>query len=43
MPGVREALTQVREMLSGLVPESVYLKLRDLNQNDMPLQEWLIV
>jgi progesterone-induced-blocking factor 1 len=30
-------------MLSGLVPESVYLKLRDLNQNDLPLQEWVLV
>jgi progesterone-induced-blocking factor 1 len=30
-------------MLSGLVPESVYLKLRDLNEKDMPLQDWLLV
>jgi len=37
MPGIREALGQVRDMLSGLVPESVYLKLRDLNEKDMPL------
>ena len=37
MPGIREALAQVRDMLAGLVPESVYLKLRDLNQNDLPI------
>lgn len=43
MPGIREALAQVRDMLSGLVPESVYLKLRDMNQSDMPLQEYILV
>lgn len=43
MPGIREALAQVRDMLSGLVPESVYLKLRDINQQDMPLQEYILV
>lgn len=30
-------------MLSGLVPENVYLKLRDLPEKDLPPSEWILV
>ncbi len=40
---IREALGQVRDMLSGLVPESVYLRLRDVPERDLPASEWILV
>lgn len=30
-------------MLSGLVPENVYLRLRDLPEKDLPVNEWILV
>ena len=30
IPLIKEALTQVREMLSGVVSESMYLRLKDM-------------
>lgn len=30
-------------MLSGLVPENVYLRLRDLPEKDLPPNEWIMV
>lgn len=30
-------------MLSGLVPENVYLRLRDLPERDLPPNEWILV
>ncbi|CAD8109310.1 unnamed protein product [Paramecium primaurelia] len=43
LPGIREALAQVRDMLAGLVPEAVYLRLRDMNEKEMPIQDWVLV
>lgn len=43
IPLIKEALGQVRDMLSGLVPESVYLRLRDIPERDLPPSEWLLV
>ena len=40
---IREALAQVRDMLAGLVPEAVYLRLRDMNEKDMQIQDWILV
>lgn len=31
------------DMLTGLVPENVYLKLRDLPEKDLPPSEWILV
>lgn len=36
IPLIKEALHQVREMLSGMVSESVYLRLKDLNERELP-------
>jgi progesterone-induced-blocking factor 1 len=30
-------------MLAGLVPEAVYLRLRDMNEKEMPIQDWVLV
>jgi progesterone-induced-blocking factor 1 len=43
IPLIKEALAQVRDMLGGLVPESVYLRLRDVPERDLPPAEWLLV
>ncbi|KRX01429.1 hypothetical protein PPERSA_01332 [Pseudocohnilembus persalinus] len=43
VPLIKEALAQVKDMLSGLVPENVYLKLRDLPEKDLPPSEWILV
>ncbi|KAL4511807.1 hypothetical protein ABPG72_012652 [Tetrahymena utriculariae] len=43
IPLIKEALAQVRDMLSGLVPENVYLRLRDLPEKDLPTNEWILV
>lgn len=43
IPLIKEALSQVRDMLSGMVPESIYLRLRDIPERDLPPSEWLLV
>ncbi len=43
MPLIKQALSQVRDMLNGLVPENVYLRLRDLPEKDLPTNEWILV
>lgn len=43
IPLIKEALAQVRDMLSGMVPESIYLRLRDIPERDLPPSEWLLV
>ena len=30
-------------MLTGLVPENVYLRLRDIPERDLPPSEWILV
>lgn len=42
IPLIQEALVQVRDMLSGRIPESVYLRLRDIPDRDLPPSEWLL-
>ncbi|CAD8055224.1 unnamed protein product [Paramecium primaurelia] len=42
-PGIREALAQVRDILTGLVPKAVYLRLRNMNEKKMPIQDWVLV
>jgi progesterone-induced-blocking factor 1 len=36
IPLIKEAMSQVRDMLAGLIPESVYLRLRDIPDRDLP-------
>jgi len=43
IPLIKEAMAQVKDMLSGLIPESTYLKLRDLPEKDLPPSEWVLV
>lgn len=43
IPLIKEALAEVRNMLSGITPESVYLRLRDIPERDLPPSEWILV
>jgi progesterone-induced-blocking factor 1 len=43
VPLIKEALNQVREMLSGMVSETVYLRLKDFNERELPPSEWILV
>lgn len=42
IPLIQEALVQVRDMLSGRIPETAYLRLRDIPDRDLPPSEWLL-
>jgi len=43
IPLIKESLSQVKDMLNGLVPETTYLKLRDLPEHDLLPNEWVLI
>lgn len=43
IPLIKEALNKVREMLSGMESETVYLRIKDIPERDLPPSEWLLV
>ena len=43
MPLIKEAIYRVREMSAGTASESVYLRLKDLPERELPPSEWVMV
>jgi type IV secretory pathway VirB10-like protein len=43
IPLIKEAINKVKEMLAGIESESVYLRMRDIPDRDLPPSEWLLV
>lgn len=43
IPLIKEAIYRVREMSTGMVSESVYLRLKDLPEKELPPSEWIMV
>ncbi len=43
IPLIKEAVYRVREMMSGMASESVYMRLKDLPEKELPPSEWIMV
>ena len=43
IPLIKEAVYRVREMMSGMASESVYIRLKDLPEKELPPSEWIMV
>lgn len=43
IPLIKEAVYRVRELMSGTASESVYLRLKDLPERELPPAEWIMV
>jgi hypothetical protein len=43
IPLIKEAIYRVREMMSGVASESVYIRLKDLPEKELPPSEWIMV
>ena len=43
IPLIKEAVYRVREMMSGMASESVYMRLKDLPEKELPPAEWIMV
>ena len=43
IPLIHKTLGAVRDMLAGQIPETTYLRLRDIPDRELPLSEWLLV
>lgn len=42
-PLIKEAIYRVREMMSGIASQSVYIRLKDLPEKELPPSEWIMV
>ena len=43
IPLIKEAIYRVKEMSTGMVSESVYLRLKDVPEKELPPSEWIMV
>jgi progesterone-induced-blocking factor 1 len=43
IPLIKEAIYRVKEMITGVVSESIYLRLKDLPEKELPPSEWIMV
>jgi len=43
IPMIKEAIYRVKEMITGVASESVYLRLKDLPEKELPPSEWIMV
>ena len=43
IPLMKEAIYRVREMMSGMSSESIYVRLKDLPEKELPPSEWIMV
>jgi hypothetical protein len=43
IPMIKEAFYRVKEMITGVASESVYLRLKDLPEKELPPSEWIMV